>query len=241
MSVFREHLSEPFSTQEVGSSSSGKWNYRERRWWWRWLTCVNNSVIWRIPAVPTKIRPRSTCVECNQAPIQLYTHGELFLFRYRATLDSILLSSGEELVDALKTFIEASTLFLSRWHFTLADTKETSSGIYKIFQNIAGFNTPQTGYKRIAEPSESPASQILAICQQIVGKFDQKFQQISINYVHIKFVSCRQICRCESTLLTKLSKVESYYQFLSSCSTLYMVFINNFSSVCFYSLLFIEC
>ena len=112
-------------------------------------------------------------VECNQAPIQLYTHGELFLFRYRATLDSILLSSGEELVDALKTFIEASTLFLSRWHFTLADTKETSSGIYKIFRNIAGFNTPQTGYKRIAEPSEwSPASQILAICQQIVGKFD---------------------------------------------------------------------
>lgn len=28
----------------------------------------------------------------------------------------ILLSSGEELVDALKTFIEASTLFLSYWH-----------------------------------------------------------------------------------------------------------------------------
>lgn len=38
------------------------------------------------------------------------------LFRYRSTLDMILLSSGEELVDALKTFIEASTLFLFYWY-----------------------------------------------------------------------------------------------------------------------------
>lgn len=48
------------------------------------------------------------------------------LFRYRGTLDQILLSSGEELVDALKTFIEASMLFLSRKQLRYTDAPKTS-------------------------------------------------------------------------------------------------------------------
>lgn len=59
---------------------------------------------------------RKVCVRIARpsprAFIRALTSDPTSVYRYRGTLDQILLSSGEELVDALKTFIEASAFIL---------------------------------------------------------------------------------------------------------------------------------